>query len=242
MWIVANDDLARVKAQFIPRMLSSDAQIVDEIWVQNVYEVHALMMRDLPENRDGVVIDLGANFGAFTIMCGMLGAQVVAYEPNPDNFTVLQDHLRMNRLLHASKVKAVRAAVSAEDGTVSVEGEYGESTVRALLPDPGLGEEVPREVRSVPAFSLDTVLNDYPIVDILKVDVEGSEYQIVDGASVDTLAKVKYLAMEFHGANNSTLSKPPVGAMLEKLSEVFVLKMVGSARKGGMIFGHSYTL
>ena len=54
----------------------TDAVVVREIWCENVYEVFDGDLSDT-----GIVVDLGANIGAFTLYAAALGAKkVIAVE------------------------------------------------------------------------------------------------------------------------------------------------------------------
>jgi FkbM family methyltransferase len=60
--------------------------------------------------KDGVVIDVGAHMGAFTLYAALEGAsRVYSYEPDPKLFSVLQRNIAANRL--EQRVKAWQAAV-----------------------------------------------------------------------------------------------------------------------------------
>ena len=64
-----------------------------------------------------VFVDVGANIGYFTVLAadrvGDSGA-VFAFEPDPENFSLLQANLKLNGVRR--QVEAVRAALSEEEG------------------------------------------------------------------------------------------------------------------------------
>lgn len=56
---------------------------------------------------------------------------------------------------------------------------------------------IPHKLKSI---SLETLIksNDVDVVDILKIDVEGSEYEILENISDDILQKINQITVEFH--------------------------------------------
>ena len=72
-------------------------------------------------------------------------------------------------------------------------------------------------------------------VDILKIDVEGSETEIISGASKENLNKCKYITMEFDIRSGAFM-----GDMVKKLSETHHVRTMGSWERGGMIWAWLY--
>lgn len=117
---------------------------------------------------DSVVYDVGANVGYHTTAFASRARQVISFEPNPQNFALLQkntaDHDRITRY---------QAAVSNTAGTgyigdfdPSVYGNFGHMTMTTS------GVEVP-------CMTLDSVNHEPP--DLIKIDVEGHEYKVLQG-------------------------------------------------------------
>lgn len=59
----------------------------------------------------------------------------------------------------------------------------------------GTGTHVLYEDGFFPCVTLERLLDIYPDVDLIKCDIEGSEYEIFEGVD---LSKIKYIAIEFH--------------------------------------------
>lgn len=129
--------------------------------------------RDLLEDarqrmRRGTVIDVGAHVGNHTVWFGAVcGARVVSLEPNPDSFALLVDNVRRNRIRGWLANVAVGSEL-AEGRVVSVNPLNTGMTVIAK----GRGG-----VRIVTVDSLGA-----RNVSLLKVDVEGSELEALEGA------------------------------------------------------------
>lgn len=128
------------------------------------------------------VYDIGAHVGYLTLFAAQrVGAagRVVAFEPLPLNLRYLRAHLRANR---ADNVEVVAACVSDRGGTVGF--EVGGGT--------GRGRLVSRAARGrrLPAICLDdeVLAGRLPAPDFVKVDVEGAEQRLLEGAR-QTLAR-----------------------------------------------------
>src|SRR5215469_7379745 len=97
---------------------SSDAYVFEQIFVDGEYEF-ARVMRDVRS-----VIDLGANIGLASALFLSLWpeATVVAVEPDPDNFALMQKNLAP----YGERVRCLRGAVWPTRGSVSLDKSAGD--------------------------------------------------------------------------------------------------------------------
>jgi FkbM family methyltransferase len=138
--------------------------------------------------KGGVAFDVGAHHGITSIpLARWLGpeGQVHSFEPNPDNAIVLQANLGVNKLNNCT---CVHAAAGATDGSTWLDGE-GIATAGSSR----------QKNRAVPVISLDSYREQHGIgrVDLIKIDVEGSEADVLQGAR-KTLEQFPHLALELH--------------------------------------------
>ncbi len=144
-----------------------------------------------------IIVDLGANIGTFAIYAAMNApnVQVFAYEPMPEFFQLMQRNVSLNGL--EGSIQCINSAVA------------GDSTERELIvAAPGLHFPtlVPRESATakqsvrVPCTDLVSILDSHhlPRIDLLKMDVEGAEYDILYGLSADAFHRIRALRMEYH--------------------------------------------
>jgi len=131
-----------------------------------------------------VVVDVGANIGYFTVLAAKLvgdTGRVVAFEANPSAVRLLKDNLAVNWLTgHDVRVEAL--AVSSAEGTVTLNASekfLGDSSVNLRPAADNLVDD-PQAVE-VPAVTLDGALQDLPVIDLLKVDIEGGEFHAFTG-------------------------------------------------------------
>jgi FkbM family methyltransferase len=128
------------------------------------------------------VLDIGAHHGLYALLAstkvGRRG-RVLAFEPSPRECGRLKRHLRWNR---CSNVKLVPFALSDEPGEADFYLVDGfEDGFNSLRP-PATAERL-RTVR-VQVRCLDAVLSELDIskVDFIKLDVEGAEFSVLNGA------------------------------------------------------------
>jgi FkbM family methyltransferase len=198
----------------------TDMIVIKEIWQENVYEV-----KDTHFNHGGVVIDIGANIGSFSIYAAHFGATVYAIEPEPHNLDALKQNIKINNM--EDKIYPCPYAITDFKGTVTISDEGGGSTIK----DDGIfGAEVE-------AMPLNNFFELYHInqVDVLKIDVEGAEVEIILGASKENLQKCKYITMEFDIRSGNKM-----GDIVQKLSETHHVRTMGSWERGGMIWAWVY--
>lgn len=127
-----------------------------------------------------VVYDLGANAGYLTMIVADAvesKGKVFAFEPDPRNFNALEANIRLNKLSH---VTAVPKAVSNDIGTITF-AAYEYSLVGHII-RPNTSEDA--TLLEVPTTTLDEFVfgQGHPPPDFIKIDVEGSEELVLQGA------------------------------------------------------------
>ena len=126
--------------------------------------------------RKGLMIDIGANIGLFTLLLSDIMDQVILFEPNPLAAQRAKENMNLNHL--NATVYAV--AVSSNDGHIFLEDRGGTDstnmTVRNLR-----ASAFP--VRKVPCTTLDNFLDMKSSLrlSLIKIDVEGHENDVIKG-------------------------------------------------------------
>jgi len=147
------------------------------------YEREGIRLPDL----SGVVVDAGAHVGLFALLASSHAQEVVALEAHPDNFDLLQDNICRNG---RTNVTTRHSALWSMDGMTSfVEGPA--TSAGSVLGAGGRQFWVPSE-------TLDSVIASTGPVDLLKLDVEGAEFDVLGAASDDSLRQVRALVAELH--------------------------------------------
>lgn len=170
----------------------------------------------------GTVLDIGANIGEVSILFRQLGATVHAFEPDPAEFACLEANAD-------SLIRTYQSALWNETGTATLFLANGTGDTSLLTP-----------VKSDSATVVKTItLDDWAehnlepglLVDLLKLEAEGAEPEILEGAK-GLLARVRYITADVgferpgDGGLDSTL--PAVTNFLLKRN--FSVIWVGSPR------------
>lgn len=172
-----------------------DQAVVRELFEENVYKLHNNFFID-----SGVVLDIGANIGAFTLNVLLRAKEnnhpvtIYAIEPESHNRELLARNLDDNQwLIGDSKVIVMPYAVTKKSyETVTINDAQGSSAIGQP------GEEV--ETRA-----LKDILNFYQIdkVDFVKIDIEGSEVEVIESTPQKYLMNIHRTAIEFDEHNIS---------------------------------------
>ncbi|MGB3811114.1 MAG: FkbM family methyltransferase [Parvibaculum sp.] len=141
-----------------------------------------------------IVIDIGANVGFFTRKfarwVGVAG-YVIAVEPDAENFAHLTRLL--NKSNEGSRVKAYNAAAAAKDGILHLQRNEVHPGDHRLARD-GKGIEIP-------AFAIDSLVPEPDVsrrVALIKIDVQGAEMQVLQGAwhTIDTSRPALFIELD----------------------------------------------
>lgn len=150
-----------------------------EIFVGDCYKF-------VPQTPEPTIVDCGANIGLSCLYYNRMypKSRVIAFEADPKIFPVLKRNLRDN---HVNNVELLDKAVWINDGDVdfSIEGADGGSIYGS------------KNVIKVKCVRLKDVLAKYSLIDFLKIDIEGAEYEVVEDCK-DSLGNVENIFIEYH--------------------------------------------
>jgi FkbM family methyltransferase len=157
---------------------------------------------------DWVCLDVGANIGTFTLPLACLAARVVAFEANPATFRHLTANVESLGAV-ASRVTLVQAALLDHPGTLELVEpvEFAGTAYVSTHRDPSTKNRHPHVpddgrvvVHRVDALRLDDWLAGESVerIDLMKIDVEGAEGLVLQGA-LELLQRFRpYLVTEYN--------------------------------------------
>jgi FkbM family methyltransferase len=205
-----------------------DFKIINETWLENVYRIHEGHF-----SYNGVFVDIGANIGAVSIFVDSFNKNrgfdnkitVYAVEPEPNNLSLLNDNIENNPV---ENITIVDKAIWHEETMVSISNRGGNSSIINLENE---------SKTDVLAITMETLFAIYDIkeVDVMKIDIEGAEFDLILNTPEETLAKINYLVLEFDKSFDGRFGK-----MIEKLSKQFGIDILGSPERGGYIYANRY--
>ena len=204
-----------------------DFKVINETWIENVYRIHQGQFFG-----GGVFVDVGANIGAVSLFVDSFNKdreddskiKVYAVEPEPNNLYLLNQNIQNNP---TENITIVSNAIWHEEAMVSISNRGGNSSIVDL-------EEDSSEVL---AITLETLFSTYSIeeVDVMKIDIEGAEFDLIINTPAETLAKINRLVLEFDKSFDGRF-----GQMIEKLSKQFGIDILGSPERGGYVYANRY--
>jgi FkbM family methyltransferase len=166
-----------------------DVRIINEIWIDGEYAVKNF----IPEPSWNI-LDLGANKGYYAAwaLTKAPTARVHCYEPDPQNVAAL----RVNIAPFARCTSVRQAAVGSSAGSLTlfrIAGRGGQGSLyRARA---SLRGQIVAEV-DVPVVSFSEVIKRAGYVDLLKIDVEGAEYDILLDSPPESFDHVQRITVE----------------------------------------------
>jgi FkbM family methyltransferase len=166
---------------------ATDLRTFWQIFLRRVYPVRPT---------DLVVLDVGANIGLFTLYAARRApkARILSLEPFPTTFarllTNVRDHHLDSRVVCLNyALTGVRGLRVMRDASVPSQRRSLESTESVASGTQVLGKTLQEMMDE----------NDLRQVDLLKMDIEGSEYEVLLSAPPSVLARISRIALEYHG-------------------------------------------
>jgi len=189
-------------------------------WIWESQQI-SLFLAAIRENSPCVVLDMGANYGAYALSAANLGTKgmvsaVVAMEPNRDTFACLKKSAEFNGF--SDFVHLVNAAVSDKHNTSC--DFYADPQYSAMSKSGARGSEKnlgshARPSYQVPCVRMDDLLSEIGVEKtskfVMKIDVEGSEPLAFAGLA-ETLKSAKgyQIFFEFHPQALQDLGHDPL--------------------------------
>ncbi len=167
-----------------------------------------------------IFIDVGAHYGYHTVFFSKLvgrRGRVIAFEPNSFAFDTLLKNLEINEI-GGDETVAVKAALSDQEGLAKVIGasDGGGQTVAVH----NLHDDA-----TVQAVTLDKYCKDHAICpDIVKIDVQGSEVNVIKGMSRILKSDVSEVLCEIHQVIGNVGARKIVSLLQDVGMEIFELK------------------
>lgn len=156
------------------------------------YELEKQKLFEAEVQKGGVVFDVGANVGFYTMLASVLvgpSGKVFAFEPVPRNIELLKKHLRLNRISNAT---VIEKAVSDTNGQAC----FNDST------NTSMGHLDVSGGLNVLTVSIDSLISEGSVAppNYMKIDVEGAEFLVLSGARATLIEHHPIIFLATHGA------------------------------------------
>ena len=208
--------LPETEVHFVEGMTSGKRRREVEGRLTYQYHKYEAALGYLPAGRRRVAVDIGAHVGLWSMWIARDFDTVHAFEPAPPHAEIFPWNVDMEH------VRLHRCALGRADGTVDItvpERQTGGAYVETGSGNPGTryndggGYKV---YRALPRRTLDSFR--LPLIDFIKIDVEGYELAVLEGAR-QTLLHCRPLIMVEQKGNEAAYGEPRNAAVgyLQKL-------------------------
>lgn len=176
------------KVKYELRVNTLDKFIVWEIWNLKEYTD-----RNFSIKTTDTIVDIGAQIGVFSVFAASQAEKgaVYAFEPNKENYRVLLKNRRLNGL---QNLFVSKSAVTGKRGLHEFFLSKNISGGHSFFPT----ESSKTSSYKVSAITLEEIVNRTGAIDYLKIDTEGSEYEILLRTPPQVLSKIKKVVVEYH--------------------------------------------
>jgi FkbM family methyltransferase len=165
------------------------------IWEKEVSEF-------VKEMSGGLFIDIGAGYGYYSVLLSQNFKKIIAIEPHPKIINSLRRNTR-----YLKNIVCLEAAISNKNGFLplflSEVNVGGHSLALSSVDDDVRKSSFPEDAKQsiyVKTITLNSLLKDYDNIDLIKVDVEGAEWSVLEGAQ-DVVNKINCWITELHDLN-----------------------------------------
>ena len=191
----------------------SDDKVIGGRIALGKYEKYetAIMMSQIDKN--DVVVDVGANIGYYTLLMAQRAKKVYAVEPDKEIFAILKKNVEENNLKNVVLLNA--AASDKKEGKYLTKDKenFGNSKINPSKSPFHKGDL--KNVERVNCLRLDEILQNEQKISAIKVDVQGWEPAVINGAKKIIEKDFPTLWMEY------TPSEYPDQKMINFLEKIY---------------------
>lgn len=187
--MAADGGIVRIESGPLAGVNLSVSEHVSHAHISGAYELETQRAIDGLVRPDSICYDLGASIGYLSLLMARKARQVYAFEPAPHAIEEIKKHAAAN---HFENIQVVPSPVS-----------DGERTVEFSLTDTAYGSCITEAETRWPTLKLTTItLDDFAAThsfpDFIKIDVEGEEGRVLEGARSILREKKTSFCCELH--------------------------------------------
>ena len=169
------------------------SQLIHEIFTDN----YKVLERKL-NLASGVILDIGANEGMFSILMAKLfpTTKILSFEPVPKTFFTMIKNIGLNNITNIYPYNLGVGGNSNKSEIIYCDKIYSGGSSMVVKPNPET-----QDIINIEVVALDDIFNPtkFPFIDrakLLKMDIEGAEYETIYNSTI--LPRVDNMVAEFH--------------------------------------------
>ena len=172
----------------------ADRSVLAEIFKLREYKV----VEESIVKATSPILDVGAHAGFFTLYIRSLNSNVpiIAIEPEKNNIAFLKKHLKENNI---KKVEIVEGALAEKTEERMLKISIDSHNHRLLSKN-----EKKEYTNIIKSISFKDIAREINYFSLVKMDIEGGEYEVFENLDNEDFCKIKYLIMEYHNQNKKT--------------------------------------
>ncbi len=171
----------------------SDSPVIDEIREIIELDIYNLKKIQSKDPSQLVVIDAGANIGLFSLVISAMGVKTIAaIEPFHKNQDYIQKNLENNQLPVPHIFRGALVSAHSKIYLKLAPDSVGHAVTHQQIP--GV------KILEIQGYTLQDVYHmlEKQHIDLLKMDIEGSEYDVLLNSPDEWFSPIQNIAMEFH--------------------------------------------
>ncbi len=175
---------------------SSDLNVFNQVYEYKEYQpVVEVFKKHFPNVSELNFIDAGSNIGLTSVFFSKFfpNSRFINIEPDTSNFETMSYNLAANGI---ESVEQIKGGVWSTNSYLNIVSDFRDKN------DWSFRVEETQEPTDIKAYSINHLIekNKFDCIDILKIDIEGSEKEVLTSAKADVsyLAKTKCIAIEIH--------------------------------------------
>jgi len=167
-------------------ILGEECWVRKDTWDENIFKEMGLYLKKISLTPEDVWLDVGGNIGSFCKKIAKEVATVIAYEPDENNFELLKkNNEESDNIIFVNKAVIGNADIVRD---FYLNQKTNKSTHSFFV-------KRGRERVEVGCENVNEIIQKYK-VDKIKIDCEGSEYEIIK--SIVDFSSIKEIFVEFH--------------------------------------------
>lgn len=203
---------------------TTDRLILNEIILYDVYNLYKKQVI----KKEDIIVDIGAHIGVFSVLAAKMArnGKVYSFEPFKETYKILEKNKKINNL---KNLLVFKKAISNKKEKSILYFNNSDFSTNSLIKQDNMKEVLIECMRLEEVFKENSLKK----IDFLKMDCEGSEYEILFNCSEDLLKKIKRLGLEYHDLDEKRNHRTLKEFLLKK---GFKVKISKSSPRFGMIY------